>query len=189
MPNLSAPTMNRRRVLASAAIALPWLASTRALAQDAPLKLCQSTALSGPLGDLGTALHLGAKAAFNGINAKGGIHGREILLQTLDDGYEVPRAVANLDTFLADKDCFALFNCMGTPMVEAMLPKVKESGIPFFAPFTGGGSSAVCPVRAMCSTSARATPRRPKNASSTFRRLAYSASPSRTRTTSSARKC
>ena len=143
MPNLRAPTMNRRRVLASAAIALPWLASTRALAQDAPLKLCQSTALSGPLGDLGTALHLGAKAAFNGINAKGGIHGREILLQTLDDGYEVPRAVANLDTFLADKDCFALFNCMGTPMVEAMLPQVKESGIPFFAPFTGGQLSRV----------------------------------------------
>ena len=143
MPNLRAPAMNRRRVLASAAIALPWLASTRALAQDAPLKLCQSTALSGPLGDLGTALNLGAKAAFNGINAKGGIHGREILLQTLDDGYEVPRAVANLDTFLADKDCFALFNCMGTPMVEAMLPKVKESGIPFFAPFTGGQLSRV----------------------------------------------
>ena len=143
MPNLRAPAMNRRRVLASAAIALPWLASTRALAQDAPLKLCQSTALSGPLGDLGTALNRGAKAAFNCIIAKGGIHGREILLQTLDDGYEVPRAVANLDTFLADKDCFALFNCMGTPMVEAMLPKVKESGIPFFAPFTGGQLSRV----------------------------------------------
>ena len=143
MPNLSAPTMNRRRVLASAAIALPWLASRPALAQDAPLKLCQSTALSGPLGDLGTALHLGAKAAFGAINAKGGIHGREIVLQTLDDGYEVPRALANLDTFLADKDCFALFNCMGTPMVEAMLPKVKESGIPFFAPFTGGQLSRV----------------------------------------------
>ena len=42
MPTFQASTMSRRRVLASAAIALPWLASTRALAQDAPLKLCQS---------------------------------------------------------------------------------------------------------------------------------------------------
>ena len=26
---------------------------------------------------------------------------------------------------------------MGTPMIDALLPKVVESGIPFFAPFTG----------------------------------------------------
>ena len=147
MPTEQAPTMNRRRVLASAAIALPWLAAHDSLAQEAPLKLCQSTALTGPLGDLGTALHQGAVAAFAAINAKGGIHGRQIQLQTLDDGYEVPRALANLDQFLADKDCFALFNCMGTPMVEAMLPKVKESGIPFFAPFTGGQLSRIPGVR------------------------------------------
>ena len=75
MPTYCAPTLNRRRVLACAGLALPWLASRPALAQDAPLKLCQSTALSGPLGDLGTALHLGAKAAFGAINAKGGIQG------------------------------------------------------------------------------------------------------------------
>ena len=147
MPTEQALTMNRRRVLASAAIALPWLAAHDSLAQEAPLKLCQSTALTGPLGDLGTALHQGAVAAFAAINAKGGIHGRQIQLQTLDDGYEVPRALANLDQFLADKDCFALFNCMGTPMVEAMLPKVKESGIPFFAPFTGGQLSRIPGVR------------------------------------------
>ena len=147
MPTEQALTMNRRRVLASAAIALPWLAANDSQAQEAPLKLCQSTALTGPLGDLGTALHQGAVAAFAAINAKGGIHGRQIQLQTLDDGYEVPRALANLDQFLADKDCFALFNCMGTPMVEAMLPKVKESGIPFFAPFTGGQLSRIPGVR------------------------------------------
>ncbi|MBI3102666.1 MAG: ABC transporter substrate-binding protein [Burkholderiales bacterium] len=147
MPTEQAPTMNRRRVLASAAIALPWLAANDSQAQEAPLKLCQSTALTGPLGDLGTALHQGAVAAFSAINAKGGIHGRQIQLQTLDDGYEVPRALANLDQLLADKDCFALFNCMGTPMVEAMLPKVKESGIPFFAPFTGGQLSRIPGVR------------------------------------------
>ena len=143
MPTFQASTMSRRRVLASVGLALPWLAATRALAQEAPLKLCQSTALTGPLGDLGSAMHQGAVAAFTAINAKGGIQGRQILLQTLDDGYEVPRALANLDTFLADKDCFALFNCMGTPMVEAMLPKVQDSGVPFFAPFTGGQLSRI----------------------------------------------
>lgn len=130
-------TLRRRSLLASA-VALPlahW--SSQASAQEGPVRIGQSTALTGPLGDLGSAMHQGAKAAFAGINAKGGVHGRAIELTTLDDAYEVPKALANVDRFLADPGNFALFNCMGTPMIEAMLPKVVESGVPFFAPFTG----------------------------------------------------
>lgn len=134
---------SRRRLLASA-LALPWLGlASRVHAQDGPLKICQSTSLTGPLGDLGSAMHQGANAAFTAVNTRGGVHGRKIELEVLDDGYEVPRALANVDKFLADRDCFALFNCMGTPMVAAMLPKVLESGVPFFAPFTGGQISRV----------------------------------------------
>lgn len=131
------PTLRRRTMLASA-VALPlahW--SSNASAQEAPIRIGQSTALTGPLGDLGSAMHQGAKAAFAGINAKGGVNGRAIELTTLDDAYEVPKALANVDRFLADPGNFALFNCMGTPMIEAMLPKVVDSGVPFFAPFTG----------------------------------------------------
>lgn len=54
-----------------------------------------------------------------------------------DDGYAVKRALANVNGFMDDRSNFALFNCMGTPMVEAMLPHVIETGIPFFAPFSG----------------------------------------------------
>ena len=141
---LRPPVLLARRRLLASAVALPWLGMAPALhAQEAPLKICQSTALSGPLGDLGTAMHQGAKAAFAVVNARGGVHGRKIELEVQDDGYDIPRALANVDKFLADKDCFALFNCMGTPMVQAMLPKVLESAIPFFAPFTGGQLSRV----------------------------------------------
>lgn len=129
--------LSRRHLLGSA-IALPWVGLPNAWADETSIKICQSTALSGPLGDLGTALHDGAKAAFAVINGRGGIHGRQIELQTLDDAYEVPRALANVDKFLADRDCFALFNCFGTPMVEAILPKLKDGKMPFFTPLTGG---------------------------------------------------
>lgn len=140
--------MPRRRLLASA-LALPWLGLPLAQAQEGPIKICQSTALTGPLGDLGTAMHQGAQAAFAVANARGGVNGRKIELQTLDDAYEVPRSLANIEKFLADPGCFALFNCMGTPMVEAMLPKVLESGVPFFAPFTGGQISRVVGARSV----------------------------------------
>ena len=80
----------RRQVLA-AALSLPLLgAMRRAYAQDTTIRIAQSTALTGPLGDLGSAMHQGAKAAFGAINTRGGIHGKTIELVTQDDAYEVP---------------------------------------------------------------------------------------------------
>lgn len=141
--------MHRRQLLATAAAAsLPWLgAHGRAQAQEGALRIAQSTALTGPLGDLGSAMHQGAKAAFAVLNARGGVHGRPIELVTQDDAYDVPKALANVEQFLADRDIFALFNCMGTPMIDAMLPKVIDSGIPFFAPFTGAQLSRIKSAR------------------------------------------
>ena len=138
------PRPDRRRLLAGA-LALPLLGVGTAAraAADTPVRIGQSTALTGPLGDLGSAMHQGAQAAFAGINARGGVNGRHIELTTLDDGYEVARSVANVDKLLAMPDCLALFNCMGTAMVAAFLPKVMETGVPLFAPFTGAQLSRV----------------------------------------------
>ncbi|CAM3771125.1 ABC transporter substrate-binding protein [Polaromonas hydrogenivorans] len=130
-------TLSRRGVLGALA-ALPLAIHAPLRAQDTgPLKICQSTALTGPLADLGGPLHQGAKTYFSALNAKGGVNGRLIELTVADDGYEVARSLANVKGFIEDRNCFAIFNCFGTPMVEAMLPQVIESGIPFFAPLTG----------------------------------------------------
>src|SRR5688572_14107911 len=97
-----AKTPSRRTVLVSLATA-PLAMHLPAMAQDTqPIKICQSAALSGPLGDLGQAMHQGARACFDAVNAEGGVHGRKIGLVTLDDGYDVKRALANVETFLAD---------------------------------------------------------------------------------------
>ena len=138
---------DRRRWLAYA-VAAPWLGwLPGARAQDATIKIGQSTALTGPLGELGSAMHWGAQVAFANINQRGGVHGRQIELTTFDDGYEVPRAVANVNKLLASPDCFALFNCMGTAMVEAFLPQVRAAGMPLFAPFTGAQLARVKDAR------------------------------------------
>ena len=135
---------DRRRLLAGAlALPLAGLGGAAYAAPDTPVRIGQSTALTGPLGDLGSAMHQGAQAAFAGINARGGVNGRRIELTTLDDGYEVARSVTNVDKLLAMPDCLALFNCMGTAMVAAFLPKVMETGVPLFAPFTGAQLSRI----------------------------------------------
>ncbi len=134
----------RRRLLQGACLASVCPASWAAKEPSGgEVRIGQSIALTGPLGDLGQALLQGAKAHFDGVNAKGGVNGRRIELVTQDDGYDVKRAVANVDALIADSNTFALFNCFGTPMCEAVLPAVVSSGIPFFAPFTGALSVRV----------------------------------------------
>lgn len=131
-----------RRTLLSALAALPisFHAGVRA-ADPTSIKLGQSVDLTGPLSALGQAMHQGSKAGFDAINARGGVNGQKIELRVVDDGYDVKRSLENVKGFLADQDTFALFNCMGTPMIEAMLPSLLESGIPFFAPFSGALSA------------------------------------------------
>jgi ABC-type branched-subunit amino acid transport system substrate-binding protein len=75
------------------------------------------------------------------------VHGRPIELVTQDDGYDVKRALSNVDSFLADPNVFAFFNCMGTPMINAMLPRVAAAGMPFFAPFSGALSARPANLR------------------------------------------
>jgi branched-chain amino acid transport system substrate-binding protein len=69
---------------------------------------------------------------------RGGINGRRIELVTQDDGYDVKRAVANVDGFIADSSTFALFNCFGTPMCEAVLPAVVSGRGALFLPRSPG---------------------------------------------------
>jgi ABC-type branched-subunit amino acid transport system substrate-binding protein len=134
--------LTRRRMLGALAAAPAALyGPARAQDNSGPVRIAQSIALSGPLGELGQAMHQGAKACFAGINAKGGVNGRPIELTAADDGYDVKRALGNVTGFIDDKSNFAIFNCMGTPMIEAMLPQVMESGMPFFAPFSGALSA------------------------------------------------
>ena len=112
------------------ALALP------AWAQAKTIVLGQSAAFSGPAAQLGIQMNKGGKVYFDMLNAAGGIHGHQIELRTLDDGYEPDRCKANTAKLIRD-DVFALFGYVGTPTCLAALPLVNEAKIPFFGPFTG----------------------------------------------------
>jgi ABC-type branched-subunit amino acid transport system substrate-binding protein len=112
-------------------------AQSAPLALSSPLVLGQSCALSGPAQNLGLEMRAGLLAAFSEINDDGGIHGREIILLSRDDGYEPDKAVRNTRSLIYDDQVFALIGAVGTPTSMAVAPVVSEAKIPFFAPFTG----------------------------------------------------
>lgn len=123
--------MTVKRLLAI--LALTWVGSTAA--QE--IVLGQSVALTGPAQELGKEMQLGAKTYFDQINAAGGVRGKKIVLRTLDDGYEPPRAEANTKKFVEDGDVLALFGYVGTPTSAASIPVATKAKVPFFGAFTG----------------------------------------------------
>ena len=121
--------------------AATWFISTGTAAETGvtseSIVLGQSAALTGPAAELGTEMRVGALAYFSQINQAGGVHGRQIKLTTLDDGYEPDRAAANTKKLINEDKVFALFGYVGTPTSLAALPLVNAAGVPFFGAFTG----------------------------------------------------
>ncbi len=128
--------MKRRSLLSLAATVPMGFAGLARAKSEPPIILGQSAAFTGAAAQLGIQLNRGARLCFDQVNAHGGIGGAAIELRTLDDGYEPARCKANTQKFI-DDDVFALFGYVGTPTSLAALPLVKESKVPFFAPFTG----------------------------------------------------
>lgn len=104
---------------------------------DERVRLGQSAALSGPAAELGIELRQGIVAYFDEVNLRGGVHGRQIELVSLDDGYEADRAAANTRSLIQDEQVFALIGYVGTPTSAAALPIFTEARVPFIGPFTG----------------------------------------------------
>lgn len=140
--NLPHVTANLRNILVGVATAL--LASTSALSEPGvtndAITLGQSTALSGPLGDLGQEVLKGSKAYFDALNARGGINGRKIVLISKDDAYDPKKTVENVEAFIAGGETFALFGTFGTPNNEALIPVALKAGMPVLMPYTGAPS-------------------------------------------------
>ena len=98
---------------------------------DSQVLLGQSVALTGPAQQLGLDMQLGSKLYFDQINARGGVHGRKIVVKTLDDGYEATRAAENTKKLINQDRVFALFGYVGTPTSAASMPIFTEAKVPW----------------------------------------------------------
>ena len=96
---------------------------------DKEIKLGGSYPFSGPASAY-RAIADGAKAHFEFVNAKGGVDGRKISFQTLDDAYEPPKAVQNARRLITQEKVFALFNTLGTPNNLAIWDYTNKEEVP-----------------------------------------------------------
>ena len=124
------PVQTQQVAAAEPGVAVPGVTETS-------ISFGQSAAFSGPARELGQNMRLGIEAAFHEVNQRGGVHGRQLMLASLDDAYEPEAAIANIQRFIEHETVFALIGAVGTPTSRSAVPVAAAAGVPYIAPFTG----------------------------------------------------
>ena len=70
---------------------------------DAQVLFGQSAAFTGPARELGRQMRLGIEAAFHEANQAGGVHGRLLKIEALDDAYEDEYAHTNTERLIENQ--------------------------------------------------------------------------------------
>src|SRR5690606_8503263 len=91
---------------------------------------------SGPAAAWGT-VSTAMDAYFKYINDQGGIHGRELVRETREDGYDPARTVSAVRELIARVQVFAFAGGVGTANGLAALPLIQRAGVPWVGPATG----------------------------------------------------
>ncbi len=127
-------------VMAAAAFVIfPCIAGAAQGVDQAQVKFSQVAALDGPAAALGQGMRLGILAAFEEANDNGGVHGRQIVLESFDDGYEPDRSVTHVKSLISGNNHLGFIGAVGTPTSAATQPIATAAGMPFIGPFTGAG--------------------------------------------------
>ncbi len=99
------------------------------------ISLGTSLPLTGGAASAGAAFKAGLEASVKEINDAGGINGRKIDLQILDDGFDSARSVANILRLQSQSKVFALDMPVGSAGIPGSYPLVQRTGIPMFGPY------------------------------------------------------
>ena len=129
----------KKMILAGIILAVPHFAFADQGVTDSSVTFAQVAAFEGPASALGNGMKQGITVAFEEVNAAGGVHGRMIKLDTMDDGYEPDRSVALVKTVVDENNHIGLIGAVGTPTSSATQPIATEANIPFIGAFTGAG--------------------------------------------------
>jgi ABC-type branched-subunit amino acid transport system substrate-binding protein len=126
--------------LAGGALAEPGITADKII-------IGQAAGFTGPVAGTVKELTAGAQAYFDHVNAKGGIHGRKIVLESMDDGFDPKRTPDAFRALIENKNVFAMFLSRGTPTIEAAYPVLESTKVPLVGPSTGAMSMYEPPRR------------------------------------------
>ncbi|MBI5362250.1 MAG: ABC transporter substrate-binding protein [Planctomycetes bacterium] len=101
------------------------------------IHLGQACALKGPAAGLGQGMQAGLTACFTKVNSTGGIAGRKIELETVNDSYEPEACTAATKMLIEKSNAYALIGEVGTPTSKVAVPICTEAQVPFIGAFTG----------------------------------------------------
>ena len=90
----------------------------------------QSAGFTGSVAGTVKELTAGAQLYFDHVNAKGGVHGRKIALESMDDGFDPKRSPEVFKKLIEEKKVFAMFLSRGTPTNEAAYPVLEAAKVP-----------------------------------------------------------
>jgi ABC-type branched-subunit amino acid transport system substrate-binding protein len=122
------------------ALSAPVAHAVDAGVTDTEIRIGASAVLSGPLGPQTVAYGEGARLVFDAVNASGGISGRKLVYNQVDDAFDVPKSVENSKKLIQDDKVFVVFQPTGTPHTIALLPLATESKTIVFGPVTGAST-------------------------------------------------
>jgi branched-chain amino acid transport system substrate-binding protein len=129
----------RRTLIAVLGVALfggPAAAKETPGVTAAEVKLGQTMPYSGPASAY-AAIGRGEVAFFKMVNDKGGIGGRKIDLESVDDGYNPPKAVEQTRKLVESDGVAFIFNALGTASNTAIQKYLNQKKIPQLFVATG----------------------------------------------------
>jgi branched-chain amino acid transport system substrate-binding protein len=118
--------------LMSAAVAV-LLAGAYCPAHAQQITLGHLADYTGATSDVGTPFGQGIADTFAWINKKGGINGKPVTVDTVDYGYQVPRAVAQYKKWSAGDNKVAAIVGWGTADTEALTGFLVQDQIPYLS--------------------------------------------------------
>jgi branched-chain amino acid transport system substrate-binding protein len=146
LDHVSARAMPRVRaaiiLAATALVALASLVTSQlgAIAQgvtDDTILIGNSSPLTGPIAPSNKEALDGAKMYFDLINKQGGVNGRKIVFEVVDDAQDAKRGAENTRALIEEKRVLALLMYRTTPAIEAALPLAEKARVPFLFPQVG----------------------------------------------------
>ena len=107
---------------------------------DNAIVIGMSAPFHGAYASTGQDMRRAIRSSFDAVNAEGGVFGRKLELDSIDDDGEVARAVMNTRTLLDDHHVFALMGYYGDASVNAVEPLLNDAKTPLIGMVSGSAT-------------------------------------------------